>query len=164
MWPTPGQNILGISGIRLLGITFLFCQPSSVSKHWPTPGTLPKQYHFFLRLPPEGRDIIPFTVYTTSPMPVSWQTNAMQNTKFSKVHLQTDDVCVVLLYFIEYHFLAVVPAESPWRTVTIQLSCAVFVTQNIVAHDDKLHCKSHEILVNMVVNATLRHSLSTLSH
>lgn len=57
------------------------------------------------------------------------------------VHLQADDVSVTVGDFLHDAFLPVLPAERPGRTVAVQLSRGVLVTQHVVAHDSEHSCR-----------------------
>ena len=48
--------------------------------------------------------------------------------------LETDNVSWAVPNLVHNPLLPVLPVEAPWRTVAVLLTCAVFVTENIVAH------------------------------
>lgn len=50
-------------------------------------------------------------------------------------YLQTDDVGTIMLNFFHDALLTVFPIECPSRAVPVELTCAIFITENIVAHD-----------------------------
>lgn len=55
--------------------------------------------------------------------------------------LQADDVSVTVGDFLHDAFLPVLPVQGPGRTVAVQLSRGVLVTQHVVAHDREQGCR-----------------------
>lgn len=72
------------------------------------------------------------------------------------IYLQADDVSVTVSDFLHDAFLPVLPVEGPGWTVAIQLSCGVFVTEHVVAHDCEHSCRRRgredEILSTRILN------------
>ncbi len=57
------------------------------------------------------------------------------------IYLQADDVSVTVGDFLHDAFLPVLPVKGPGRTVAVQLSRGVLVTQHVIAHDRKHSCR-----------------------